>query len=50
MTFKEIRALWWCTLRALAAVATLNMEAMDNAFADAEAVHAKIDARKGIKR
>lgn len=50
MTLKEFWALIKCTARAIAAFTTLNEEALHGAFADSEAVHVQIDARKGIVR
>jgi len=50
MNLKEILALVKCSGRLLAAVATANTEALANVEKDVNAVHAGIDARKGIVR
>jgi hypothetical protein len=46
----EFTALLACTGRMMAAVVTRNRAAFDSVVADAEAVHARIDARKGRHR
>jgi hypothetical protein len=50
MTRQEFWALTKCGPRLIAATVTGNKVAMDNTVADIEAVHAQIDARKGIVR
>lgn len=50
MTRKEFFTLLKCAPRLLAATVSGNQVAFDNTSRDIEAVHAQIDARKGIVR